>query len=529
MQQILYQNYKEDKGSFKKTLKSKEVERAMTLHPVKDPIYQYRIFNYFRSVNIFKLRQRRIQLLREMNMVDQYVMQYTIEVGEGERLGLSPGLNRFVARTSEEVVTWEFFSKPVFSQFNNNPKRGMEASLSGSLDDAVMQVMELVNRNARQRGRTIDFKEILYGYRRVNPLVGTDFILDLLLIYRKHKGRKMTVQVRRHAYLQQGFQEIEMQEENPVFLPQASVGDHVLNLFQKVAGRQGWTGLEQDKRRETIHFIMPLSGRFKIFTRFMQNFEDVCLRRREAVHLVVVLYHSLGEDSDYQRSVDLLQRYQRRYGTDRIEILHAQGAFVRGRGLELGAQRCRSDALLFFVDVDIMWTSDALVRIRLNTKLGQQVYFPIVFSQYDPEPVCQEQPQHCECSQSQGCVIDPKDFHPSAGYWRQFGFGIACMYRADMLSVGGFDLSIEGWGKEDVDLYTKFIESNMTLFRAVDPGMNHIFHAIVCDPNLEPAQHVMCVNSKAQSYGDDALLANDVYALQSIMKRHEKHALNIGR
>ena len=60
MQQILYQNYKEDKGSFKRTLKSKEVERAVTLHPVKDPIYQYHIFNYFRSVNIMKNRQRQV-------------------------------------------------------------------------------------------------------------------------------------------------------------------------------------------------------------------------------------------------------------------------------------------------------------------------------------------------------------------------------------------------------------------------------------------------------------------------------------
>lgn len=62
MQQILYQNYKEDKGSFKRTLKSKEVERAVTLHPVKDPIYQYRIFNYFRSVNIMKYRQRQVRV-----------------------------------------------------------------------------------------------------------------------------------------------------------------------------------------------------------------------------------------------------------------------------------------------------------------------------------------------------------------------------------------------------------------------------------------------------------------------------------
>ena len=292
---------------------------------------------------------------------------------------------------------------------------------------------------------------------------------------------------------------------------------------------------------ETIHFVMPLAGRFRIFTRFMQNFEDVCLRRSEAAHLVVVLYRSAEEEEedsddggggaggDYQRSVDLLQRYQRRYGVDRIEMVFAEGLFSRGRGLELGAQRCRPDSLLFLVDVDIKWTAESLVRIRLNTRLGQQVYFPIVFSQYDPEPVCKEQPQHCECSQSQGCVISPTDFHPSAGYWRQFGFGIATMYRADMVTVGGFDLSIQGWGKEDVDLYTKFIQSNVTVFRAVDPGMNHIFHAILCDPRLDAAQHVMCVNSKAQSYGDEALLADCVYSVQDIMKRHEKHALNVGR
>ncbi|KAL8602314.1 hypothetical protein ACOMHN_022827 [Nucella lapillus] len=530
MQQILYQNYKEDKGSFKRTLKNKEVERAMTLHPVKDPVYQYHIFNYFRSVDIMRLCERQVELLREMHLIDDLLGGTPVlQGGETERLGVAPGLNRFPARHRQEVVSWEFFSKPIFSQFHNNPRRAMEGWLSGAMDDSVQQVMELVNRNARQRGRTIDFKEILYGYRRLNPLVGTDYVLDLLLIYRKHKGRKMTVQVRRHAYLQQGFLGIQMREENTTFAPKASVGDHVLHLFQKVAGGQGWKGVLRDKHTETIHFIMPLAGRFKIFVRFMQNFEDVCLRRHESAHLVVVLYHSQGDDGDYQRSVDILHRYQRRYGTDRIEVRQAAGVFSRGRGLELGAQRCASDALLFLVDVDILWTVESLIRIRLNTVLGQQVYFPVVFSQYDPAPVCAEQVQHCQCSQSQGCVINPRDFQPAAGYWRQFGFGIATMYRADMVMVGGFDLSIEGWGKEDVDLYTKFIESNMTVFRAVDPGMNHIFHAIVCDPNLEPAQLLMCINSKAQSYGDEALLANDIYAIPDVMKRQEKHALNVHR
>ena len=66
------------------------------------------------------------------------VLKY--ESGETARLCQSPGLNRFMARNSEEVVTWEFFQKPIYSQFHNNPKRGMDASLSGALDDAVKQV-----------------------------------------------------------------------------------------------------------------------------------------------------------------------------------------------------------------------------------------------------------------------------------------------------------------------------------------------------------------------------------------------------
>lgn len=63
----------------------------------------------------------------------------------------------------------------------------------------------MINENAKSRGRLIDFKEIQYGYRRVDPMHGVEYILDLLLLYKRHKGRKLTVPVRRHAYLQQLF------------------------------------------------------------------------------------------------------------------------------------------------------------------------------------------------------------------------------------------------------------------------------------------------------------------------------------
>lgn len=65
--------------------------------------------------------------------------------------------------------------------------------------------MDNINLFSRERGRVIEFQQILYGYYRLNPLYGPDYILDVLLTFKKYRGRKMTVPVRRHAYIQQQF------------------------------------------------------------------------------------------------------------------------------------------------------------------------------------------------------------------------------------------------------------------------------------------------------------------------------------
>lgn len=38
---------------------------------------------------------------------------------------------------------------------------------------------------------------------------------------------------------------------------------------------------------------------------------------------------------------------------------------------------------------------------------------------------------------------------------------MACMYAADFVAVGGYERASDfvGWGKEDVDLYARFLQS----------------------------------------------------------------------
>lgn len=71
--------------------------------------------------------------------------------------------------------------------------------------------MTIVNKYSKQRGRVIDYRELIYGYWRLDPLHGADTVVDMLLTYRKYRGHKMTVPVRRHAYLQQTFTGIRLQ------------------------------------------------------------------------------------------------------------------------------------------------------------------------------------------------------------------------------------------------------------------------------------------------------------------------------
>lgn len=54
------------------------------------------------------------------------------------------------------------------------------------------------------------------GNCRYTPTQGMDFVLDLLLSYRKFRGRRMSIPVRRHAYLRRSFASplVRLVEEN---------------------------------------------------------------------------------------------------------------------------------------------------------------------------------------------------------------------------------------------------------------------------------------------------------------------------
>lgn len=259
-------------------------------------------------------------------------------------------------------------------------------------------------------------------------------------------------------------------------------------------------------QEKIIHFILPLSGRYEVFQRFLQTYEEVCLTTGENTELLVVLYQHKIENT-LNKTIDLIEQLKYKYRSASIDVILGTGDFARANALHEGVTKMKDEDLLLFIDVDIVFTSSALHRIRLNTLMSKQIYFPIVFSEYDPKIVYESLKKH-----------DKYVITEIAGYWRQFGFGIVSLYKKDYDVVGGFDLSIRGWGKEDVVFFEKVVKSKIEAFRAADRNLIHVFHDVECGKELSDTQLSMCMGTKADTYAGLETLVKIIYENPEYLK-----------
>uniref|UniRef100_A0A8C6S772 Hexosyltransferase n=1 Tax=Neogobius melanostomus TaxID=47308 RepID=A0A8C6S772_9GOBI len=244
-----------------------------------------------------------------------------------------------------------------------------------------------------------------------------------------------------------------------------------------------------DTTSTPINIIVPLSRRTDKFKHFMHNFREVCVRQDGRVHLTVVYF---GNDQINEvRSI--LENISREVSFKNYTLLQLNEEFSRGRGLDFGARAWKGgNVVLFFCDVDIYFTADFLNTCRLNTQQGKKVFYPVLFSQYNPALIYGSS-EHIPPVEQQ--LVIKKD----TGFWRDFGFGMTCQYRSDFINIGGFDIDIKGWGGEDVHLYRKYLHSNLLVVRAPSRGLFHLWHEKQCADELPPDQYRMCMQSKAMN------------------------------
>lgn len=262
---------------------------------------------------------------------------------------------------------------------------------------------------------------------------------------------------------------------------------------------------DQSSTEVPINMIVPVSGRLPNLKRLLTNFESIVLRSNDKdlknVHLHIVLMETAEDDGERMSTIsEFVKKFiEQTRSESRTHLIPIEnGNFSRGFARSIGASRFNDTDLLFFIDLDMVFTRQLFPRIRHHTILHRQVYFPIIFSQYDP--------QYWRTKQ----VLNDFQYFTlldEVGYWRQYGFGMLGIYKIDLGSIGNWNVEISGWGKEDVEIYDKLVKSpSLNVFRAVDTSLMHIFHSKVCSPTLKADQLKMCKGTESITLGSQRVL-----------------------
>ena len=463
---------------------SKEITRALTVHPIRYPKFMYRLYSYFLEVRFNSSTAQAKQSVDEIEITHPFVPTHLRspfkplentgtncelkKTEEPKTKSPSVGSNviirpRHVPKNKFEVNSWEYFNQTrIMSVNQEQPSRGIIGGIREEARYALTKAIYIANQGLSASERLV-FDRLENGYHRVDPMRGSEYILDF--VFRKSSDR--STKVKKRVSILRPYHE--------VVVPVDSVQYH-----------------------SRVNFVVTLSGLSNRLDQFLVNYEKNVLIPNEDATLTIVLFDS----PDAKKVHSLVEKYTLLYPASTIQITDTQGQFARGIGLHHGAGQFKDNELLFFVDVDLKIGSDFLSRCRLNAIQGRQVYFPIFFKLYNLDFVYKYQKGNASQLLSR-----------QNGHWAHYSYGMVCIYASDYRRSGGFNINMRGWGEEDVDFFNRVVSHGLEVFRAPDPGLVHLWHRKVCDKSTVATSdaYLHCLQSKAENLGDRVELAQYVF------------------
>lgn len=134
---------------------------------------------------------------------------------------------------------------------------------------------------------------------------------------------------------------------------------------------------------DKLNIIVPLYGRTDAFRLFLSNFEPILVTMKYKIYLTIVYFGASAKDlmSTFQSFI-----LKHKYRSYHIELVPNRN-FSRGYALDKGIRSWKGklDPLVFLCDVDIIFKKDFIDRCRSYPERKRRIYYPMVFSLYNPE------------------------------------------------------------------------------------------------------------------------------------------------
>ncbi|XP_013068592.2 chondroitin sulfate synthase sqv-5-like [Biomphalaria glabrata] len=497
MKDLFYQNYQEldePNSSFKKKLGKAEMN-ALTLHPLKEAAYVFRMDNFFNNITLQKLYEKKTTLLAEIEPADKYIFGAKGQPEKKDALVSSSRgavnevstydkfFTNAVERRGEEIINLENIRllpkvKSIYQGHDKSweyirYKRMFSTTFETGKLEFPIEFKRRTELHLEMTGHLKSYPEnaklklqfVNETYHRLT----TDRGVEVMLFLKKWYQKKKYVQP---VYLRKPFL--------PGFVDFREA-DH-LDEENEGQGSQG--------QGKTIHMLMPLYQRSAIYKRFLEMHARAIVGYRGKVELRVVVF--TDDRGEHKLLSAMTSTMMSKIPSLDIRMTYLDEPFNRGKGLMTALSDLPYTSLLLFMDVDMEYSSYFLHRVSKYTVQGRSTFFPIYFVHFNPDSICYKQ-KDCD-----SLLNSRRD---EVGLWRSFSYGIGSVYKSDLVRAGGFKTDIVGWGLEDVDFYEKCISLGLNVMRGSDPSMIHRYHPRECNMSLPENQLKQCIDSGSAMLG----------------------------
>jgi hypothetical protein len=271
--------------------------------------------------------------------------------------------------------------------------------------------------------------------------------------------------------------------------------------------------LESHRVPDKISIVVPLSCKSETLQKFLDTTGTTFagLSAFNSKSIVFSQHACLQDPAEDVKIDEILRLFAHQFPSASLQIVKPAGLFLRANSLNAGITSLSNDTLVIILDVDMIVAANFFYRCAAIVVSGKSVYFPIVFSKYDPENILLSRSKL-----SRDHAFDDFFVHPDTGVWRSYGYGIQAAFVSDFRLIGGYDESFQAWGGEDDMLWKRFSESALHVLRAPDNSIVHRYHPKDCESLVGVVDQdlfLKCLGSKYTTEGTAFQLGRRVHSL----------------
>ena len=403
------------------------LDKSVTVYPIMDPSQMYSIHQVVLS-RMLNDSQEVIQgLKRSVDQMTEMLPQTDISV-------YNDRADSELALGEDDVTPWNLVnSNMLMSCVESSPATKLKSLWKKELEVLSAKSIEHVN---SQEEDNYSFKRMINAYWRVNPLVGTEYVVD--------------------------FEAKLAGSESDFSSPSKHFTVSLVRQYSEPAVNPVVHQVDSTRHVSIGVFVTDdLMGKFK---HFMIRFERT-LKLDQRFDLITVHMKGTGKSGASKELSGVIQKYENKYPKASFKVIKSPHALSRAHGISLLVQELRPNDLVFIADVDLEFDVKFMDRCRNFPLQGQQVYFPIPFNRMDPGMISAMNHSNLEESITQ-----------HSGYWLVDSYSISCVYTVDILSAiqqedyKGLpaEVNIE-------EMYAKFVKKGYSILRGTDSELVRMY------------------------------------------------------